>query len=295
MPATMVDLAEDFEAWAALAARVRILPDAARAIVLERAGVSRVWDAVNEEWSRRMNDEIRSGALARPNRYLALCEAELARSEEVAPATLADVALAPSAAPLPFSAQATAEPSSHPGARAVTDAAAAAFFADLRASSASVVPPLPRSGAHTLVSPPIDGDDDEAPPPTVATPETHREATLEERFLADFRASLMPPEPIVPAASGQGATMQVPATGLLDEVSRRRAREVAEGWSLEALATFVDGITRATSSAQAEAAWTREGLARTVDREFVRATLEIRLRREPSMAARFPHLAPRRG
>ncbi|MBM4376136.1 MAG: hypothetical protein FJ095_13720 [Deltaproteobacteria bacterium] len=288
------NVAEDFEAWASLAARLRVASTVERQTLLATAGLASSWESLHEAWAAQLNAEIASGALERPNRYLALCAEQEARVPPRASATLVGAEAAALGSPLPFASGAV--PSSAPsGARATSNESAAAVFAGLRASSAELLPPEPRGRAVTMLVGPTGPSmrDEEQESATMPAPGT--EAETYERFLQDFRASLMPPSPVLPSSAEQAHTLATPAAPLLEAASRARAQELASHWPLERLAEFVLATSRLETPAAVDVAWNQQGIVRQVDREYVRSSLEIRLRRDPALAARFPQLAPRQG
>ena len=104
----MVEPSLDFDAWAAVAARMLRLDLEGRAAVLEELEIeSPVWDDAEAYWARALAAELASGSFARAQRYAALCCQELAarkagssEREIVADATVD--AVAPLCDPLPF-------------------------------------------------------------------------------------------------------------------------------------------------------------------------------------------------
>ncbi len=72
------DAENNFETWAKLAARVRLLDAGAREQLLASLGLSERWEAIHEHWSNVLTSEIVSGQLERASYYKALCVAEMA-------------------------------------------------------------------------------------------------------------------------------------------------------------------------------------------------------------------------
>jgi hypothetical protein len=71
------DAENDFETWAKLAARVRLLDGGPREQLLASLGLSDRWAAIHEHWSNVLTSEIVSGQLERASYYKALCVAEM--------------------------------------------------------------------------------------------------------------------------------------------------------------------------------------------------------------------------
>jgi len=74
-----------FEAWASLAARLRGQPVVVQKAILAEVPLTlEAWQARNETWAKRLNDDIARGTLVRPARYAQLCRAEQQRRRGVA-------------------------------------------------------------------------------------------------------------------------------------------------------------------------------------------------------------------
>jgi len=71
------DAENNFETWAKLAARVRLLDPSAREQFLASVGLSERWEAIHEHWSNVLTSEIVSGQLERATYYKKLCVAEM--------------------------------------------------------------------------------------------------------------------------------------------------------------------------------------------------------------------------
>jgi hypothetical protein len=290
------NFADDFEAWASFAARLRVVTEPERRNLLEASGLAATWDALHETWAARMNAEIAAGRLDRPTRYLELCAREEARAPLRATVTLVGADAEALGRALPFGGGGTPT-STPPTPRTSTTESAAAFFAGLRASSAKPIPSSIEGRAITMMvaAPVVPAMNDERDAATLPAPAAAADGAVYEGFLKEFRASLMPPSPVLPSSTAQEHTLATPAGPQLEAASRARAQELASSWPLERLAEFVDAVSRMDAPASVDAAWARHGVVRPVDREFVRTSLEIRLRRDPAVAARYPGLALRRG
>jgi len=185
-------LEDDFEAWASFAARMRVGGAAHRSAMLHAAGIADRWDAIDEEWSRRINEEIAVGAMARPHRYVQLCALEAGRDQGGPSATLPLLAIDSSNGPTPFAR------SNSPA----SASAAAAAFAALRGEP--VAPSAWRAESARTVASVLDA----APPETVPSSALSVDAPPSaERVLGDFRASMTPTAPVARPKLDQESTM----------------------------------------------------------------------------------------
>ena len=176
-------LEDDFEAWASFAARMRVGGAAERGAMLHAAGIADRWDAIDEEWSRRINEEIAVGAMARPHRYVELCALEASRVQGRPSATLPLLAIDSSNGPTPFAR------SNSPA----SASAAAAAFAALRGEP--VAPSTWRAESA-------------GPPETVPSSALFVDAPPSaERVPGDFRASVTPTAPVARPKLDQECTM----------------------------------------------------------------------------------------
>jgi hypothetical protein len=285
-----LNVAEDFEAWASLAARLRVATVQERRTLLGELGLEATWEAIHEGWARALNEEIAAGRLERPERYLALCATEASAARRGASMTLPGVADDEAGEVLPFVGASTMPPSS--GARSSppsSNEAAAAFFAELRASAPNVMPPPPRR-AHTL---PVLGEPREpvTERPTPSEPPRSDEAmAVEDRFLADFRASLMPPAPVARPGRQQATTVVAVDAEEHAEASAQ-VKSLVAGWTGDRLASFLDAVMRARTPAEAVALWRGQGIASHADEDYVRSTFVLRLESDPALAWRWREVA----
>jgi hypothetical protein len=123
MPAP--DVRSDFEAWAQVAARLRLRSADERADILSSLGLTQVWDEIHEAWALRLNQDIAAGRMELPHRYARICAKEIAGR----PPSLAPPSLAPETRPMQLSMDARA--SSRAG------------FRDAIAPTAGPTPPIP--------------------------------------------------------------------------------------------------------------------------------------------------------
>jgi hypothetical protein len=70
------DVEKDFEAWAQLAARLRLRTPDERRTMLRDLGLAQAWDEIHENWARRLNQEIAAGRMDMPYRYARICARE---------------------------------------------------------------------------------------------------------------------------------------------------------------------------------------------------------------------------
>ncbi len=101
MPALPSNVQTDFEAWAHLAARLRLRTAAERGAILRDLGLLHSWDEIHETWSRRLNQDIAAGRMELPHRYARICAKEAAAHAHVA---TAQAIPPPATAPLPTAA-----------------------------------------------------------------------------------------------------------------------------------------------------------------------------------------------
>ncbi|MBM4359057.1 MAG: hypothetical protein FJ096_13210 [Deltaproteobacteria bacterium] len=281
-----LNVAHDFEAWASLAARLRVASAQERRMLLRDAGLETTWDATHEGWARTLNAEIAAGQLERPERYLARCAEEATRVRGAASVTLPGFADEDTGGALPFASSVPPPPSSGPA----SNEAAAAFFARLRASAPNVVPPPPRARAHTM---PVLGSSEGPPterPTSSGGPAALHGLAPDDRFLADFRASLMPPAPVARPAREQTSTVVAPAPSGSSEVGER-VRALARDWTGDRLAAFLDSVARARTPAEALELWRQAGIETTAEQEYVRSTFALRLEGDPGLAWRWRDVA----
>lgn len=71
------DAEYNFETWAKLAARMRLLDASERERFLASLGLTERWEAIHERWSDVLTSEIVNGQLERATYYKALCVAEM--------------------------------------------------------------------------------------------------------------------------------------------------------------------------------------------------------------------------
>lgn len=198
---------EDFDVWANLSARLRVCSIEQRRALLVANGLEERWERIHEAWARVLNQEIAAGKLERPERYLALC----AREEQLGPpraaaATLPGLLSDDDEDAMPFTARA---PKAGQGAGAASNStsAAASFFAELRATTARIPPPPPRAHAETLPVIAEPAAPMGPPPKPTSADECTGLMSTSERFLADFRASLMPPSSVAEPGAKQLQTL----------------------------------------------------------------------------------------
>ncbi len=73
------DVDSDFEAWARVAAQLRLHGAAAQRAILDGLGLDEErWREINEDWSRLLNEDISAGRTGRPERYAAICRHDFA-------------------------------------------------------------------------------------------------------------------------------------------------------------------------------------------------------------------------
>jgi hypothetical protein len=81
------DVANDFDAWAHVAALVRQRSVEERVTLLRDLGIDHAtWRELNEDWARLLNEDIAAGRMDRPRRYAQICRDELARRMRLASA-----------------------------------------------------------------------------------------------------------------------------------------------------------------------------------------------------------------
>lgn len=188
---------DEFEAWAALAARMRVGRAQDRAAMLRQHGLEEHWESINEAWARCLNEDIAAGAMGRPHRYAELCAFEASTSLLRPSATLPGEALERAEPAIPFE-----------------------RFAPLRAPSRSSSPPAESFGTAAFAA--LRGSAAAAPSAsfsrsaaTLSEPQSERGAASSsgsdwsesaEGSLADFRASVTPSAAVVRPVSGQEHT-----------------------------------------------------------------------------------------
>ena len=101
------DVANDFEAWARVAALLRQCTPETTAAALREIGLdTAVWREVNEDWARLLNEDIAAGRMDRPQRYALICrEEQTAQREQRSSAADFRDRLTPRKAPMPASKQ----------------------------------------------------------------------------------------------------------------------------------------------------------------------------------------------
>ncbi len=95
MPALLVNVEDDFEAWAHVAARVRVRSSAERQAILRDLGLLQTWEEIHENWARRLNRDIAAGRMDLPHRYARICAKEAAAHANVAIAPVTPPVSAP--------------------------------------------------------------------------------------------------------------------------------------------------------------------------------------------------------
>jgi hypothetical protein len=78
---SILELENDFETWAHLAAKLRVLKSDESERLLRSLGLSDRWDALHERWAGELNAEIARGELARPTRYREICAKETGQTD----------------------------------------------------------------------------------------------------------------------------------------------------------------------------------------------------------------------
>ncbi|MSP25540.1 MAG: hypothetical protein EXR75_10320 [Myxococcales bacterium] len=94
---TIRDVANDFETWAQVAARLRGRSASEREQLLHELGLTQAWGGVHEAWSHALNEDITERRMDRPNRYVEICAAEqhARSSEKVAPKNFSHALMPP--------------------------------------------------------------------------------------------------------------------------------------------------------------------------------------------------------
>ncbi len=73
------DVERDFEAWAAVSARLRKRGRERQNAILRQLGIAEVWPAANEAWTKVLSEDMAADRLQRVNRYGQICAEEIKR------------------------------------------------------------------------------------------------------------------------------------------------------------------------------------------------------------------------
>ncbi len=80
-----LDVANNFDDWAQVAARLRERSASERTAILVALGLNDGWAQHNEAWAKRLNQDIEAGRMELPTRYARICTEELSRRRKLRP------------------------------------------------------------------------------------------------------------------------------------------------------------------------------------------------------------------
>ncbi len=265
--ANELDVVNDFDAWAAVSAKLLQRTPAEVEHLLGSLGVAGAWPAANDQWSRTLAHDLMKNQMERPRRYAEKCHQELERRKSgVTPSDRMEITEMNSLGPPRTSYQDFRQLASTPALRE-----GAPESKELLGETMDRAPTARMQARHMSA---------------MIAPGVTTSAPAQPTFVESPSAVVQAPPPLSEPDPGPGETrLDRPNEGV--RAALRDAEQVSQ-WTVEQWACFCAEIAEHPEAA--EATYAHYGLAREVARRHVHARWDERFHQDAGLYARYQAL-----
>ena len=267
----MRDPAADFESWAQLAARLRLLDEGQQRALLAEHQLADSWASIHESWSRELNEDIAAGRMERPQRYAQLCREARHGRADGPPGALAPPLPPGAPAPPPPPGAAQRQPPPPPARGSRGSGSASDFRQDLTPDHR---PELPNLSQDETITTALPADEVLA----LALARAKRKPVVGDDFRARLSGNARPSTP----SDDQHRTEPV---GIEDMAAVAHEAHKSASWTVE---EYAELCLRLDARPQdAGELWRARGIEHPNARQLVHILWRDKLREDPAPTGRY--------